>query len=64
MIVKKGGSRLLLKRAINKKKKDQRKNEENEKSELLETISDIQKEIANLKKGLIDKERHRFLLKW
>ena len=64
MIVKKGKSRLLLKRAINKKKKDQRKIEENEKSELLETISNIQKEIANLKKGLIDKERHRFLLKW
>ena len=50
MIVKKGKSLLLLKRAINKKKKDQRKNEENEKSELLETISDIQKEIADLKK--------------
>ena len=64
MIAKKGKSRLLVKRAINKKKKDQRKNEENEKSELLETISNIQKEIANLKKRLIDKERHRFLLKW
>ena len=64
MIAKKGKSRLLVKRAINKKKKDQRKNEENEKSELLETISNIQKEIANLKKRLIDNERHRFLLKW
>ena len=64
MIVKKGESRLFLKHAINKKNKDQRKNEENGKSELLETISNIQKEIANLKKRLIDKERHLFLLKW
>ena len=64
MIVKKGRSRLLLKHAINKKNKDQRKNEENGKSELLETISDIQTEITNLKKRFIDKERHRFLLKW
>ena len=64
MIVKKGKSCLLLKHAINKKNKDQRKNEENGKSELLETISDIQKEITSLKKRLIDKDRHRFLLKW
>ena len=47
----------MLKRAINKKKKDQREHEEKEKSQLLETIPDLQKEIANIKKELIDKEK-------
>ena len=46
-----------MKRAINKKKIDQREREEKEKNDLLETIPDLRKEIASLKKELIDMEK-------